>query len=148
MRYRTEIAGTASAYEATAGRRVNFRVPLECVMRLSSAPPSFRAVAATIALAGAFLAGCGGSPESRPVETVPVQDSIVPIDDPVVPTDATDLAGEPCEDAASRECVIDLGEYNGVHSCFVGVQDCEKGEWGPCVDAEEDPRVDSAASTD
>lgn len=42
----------------------------------------------------------------------------------------------PCTGGASRECSIDLGTVDGVHSCFVGEQHCDDGTWGPCVEAD------------
>jgi hypothetical protein len=42
----------------------------------------------------------------------------------------------PCPDGRVRDCTVDLGTYNGVHSCFTGQQRCYCGEWGPCVDPE------------
>lgn len=38
-----------------------------------------------------------------------------------------------CEDGDTRECTVDLGVHNGVHSCLVGVQECVDGEWDVCV---------------
>lgn len=43
----------------------------------------------------------------------------------------------PCEDGAVRECKETLPELGGVQNCFVGVQVCEAGEWGPCVEGGE-----------
>ena len=43
-----------------------------------------------------------------------------------------------CKEGASRECKVELGEHNGVKSCFVGVEVCEDGEWTVCGEKEED----------
>jgi hypothetical protein len=40
-----------------------------------------------------------------------------------------------CPDGAVRDCSVDLGTFNGVHSCFKGQQLCHCTAWGPCVEA-------------
>lgn len=40
--------------------------------------------------------------------------------------------GGPCEDGATKECSVILGEHEGILSCFVGVKVCHDGVWGPC----------------
>ncbi len=42
-------------------------------------------------------------------------------------------AGE-CETGAERACYVELGEANGVTSCYRGQQRCESGGWGACSD--------------
>jgi hypothetical protein len=45
-----------------------------------------------------------------------------------------------CVPGAMRDCRINLGEREGVVTCFVGVHICLDGQWGPCQrrpDAEE-----------
>ncbi|MBK8257455.1 MAG: VWA domain-containing protein [Polyangiaceae bacterium] len=42
--------------------------------------------------------------------------------------------GAPCDDGSQRECKVELGEQGGVKSCFVGVETCIDGEWGPCLE--------------
>lgn len=46
-----------------------------------------------------------------------------------------------CREGTERVCSVILGKYEGVVSCFVGVQRCEDGVWGPCghADAGTDP---------
>jgi len=40
----------------------------------------------------------------------------------------------PCVDGQTRECHITLGNHDGILSCFDGVEHCEGGAWGMCVD--------------
>jgi len=42
----------------------------------------------------------------------------------------------PCSTGSQRTCHITLGENDGVVTCFVGIQHCEAGSWGACVDGE------------
>jgi len=46
-----------------------------------------------------------------------------------------DKEGEACtqHEGETRDCKIDLGTTNGVHTCWDGTQTCEEGVWGPCV---------------
>ena len=37
-----------------------------------------------------------------------------------------------CNEGETRACKVDLGENNGVKSCFEGVQSCHEGVWGEC----------------
>ena len=43
----------------------------------------------------------------------------------------------PCVDGDVEDCKVDLPTHNGIAQCFVGVQICSDGEWGPCQSAEE-----------
>jgi hypothetical protein len=50
----------------------------------------------------------------------------------------TDCPVEPaadCTEGVSRECKVELGEHDGVKSCFEGVQVCKDGEWSACGEA-------------
>ena len=44
----------------------------------------------------------------------------------------------PCEDGATQDCHITLGQHGSVLSCYSGTQTCSQGEWGPCVGAQSD----------
>ncbi|MFO0592733.1 MAG: vWA domain-containing protein [Polyangiaceae bacterium] len=44
----------------------------------------------------------------------------------------------PCEDGATQDCHITLGQHGNVLSCFSGTQTCEGGQWGPCIGAQAD----------
>ncbi|GEM_PF-2911024 len=38
----------------------------------------------------------------------------------------------PCTEMQVRECRIELGAQGAVRNCFVGLQLCRDGRWGPC----------------
>lgn len=40
-----------------------------------------------------------------------------------------------CTIGTSKSCRVVIGIYNGVESCFVGMQYCDVGTWTPCIDA-------------
>lgn len=42
--------------------------------------------------------------------------------------------GAVCTEGSKKECSVYIGENNGVITCFKGVQICENGAWGSCVD--------------
>jgi hypothetical protein len=81
-----------------------------------------------MAAAMPFL-GCSGTSEhpSSEVPYVPPQSG-----QPVV----NSVAKGSCDEGASRKCSVILGTYDGVTSCFVGVQVCTDDVWGPCKDPE------------
>ena len=101
-------------------------------------------------VAGLFTIGCG-SEEQRRIAGPPAHTATTCVDedgdgagegcatpdcddsDPTVAAicDSTPVE-ETCTEGQSRECKVDLGENNGVKSCFVGVQICSGGEWGAC----------------
>lgn len=39
-----------------------------------------------------------------------------------------------CTIGASKACRVVIGVYNGVESCFVGMQYCDVGTWTRCID--------------
>jgi hypothetical protein len=45
-----------------------------------------------------------------------------------------DAAGPVCEEGATQRCTVKLPSQNGVANCFNGVQQCEGGQWGACLD--------------
>lgn len=53
--------------------------------------------------------------------------------------DGGDGGGVPCPEGSSRSCKIDLGQQGQINSCFEGVQRCEDGVWGTCVDPAQKP---------
>ncbi len=38
-----------------------------------------------------------------------------------------------CTDKQVRECRVELGQQGTVQNCFVGLQLCTNGAWGPCL---------------
>lgn len=91
-------------------------------------------------MTASLLWGCGSADADRaaPADSTTPTDSLFPpapdddIADAEETVDAGDLAGVECDTYAIRQCSVDLGTYNGVHSCASGVQYCVDGEWGPC----------------
>jgi len=87
-------------------------------------------------LVALFLAGCSGegapspAPYQNPESTTAASSSIVQTgtDDsqPSKPTTAS------CVDRQVRECHVTLGAQGAVQNCFVGLQLCADGKWGPC----------------
>ena len=45
-----------------------------------------------------------------------------------------DDGGGICSPPEQRDCVIDRGTFQGIHDCAKGVQACEDGQWGPCLE--------------
>ncbi|WP_170319999.1 vWA domain-containing protein [Polyangium spumosum] len=41
-----------------------------------------------------------------------------------------------CQEGQKKTCTVQLGEHNGVVSCFKGVHICKNGAWGPCQEDE------------
>ena len=85
-----------------------------------------------------FLAGCSGdeAPSPAPYQateaTTAASSSTVRTgsDDsqPSKPVAAT------CVDRQVRECHVTLGAQGTVQNCFVGLQLCVSGQWGPCLE--------------
>ena len=46
----------------------------------------------------------------------------------------SDTASGNCAIGTSRACRVVLGIYNGIESCFVGMQYCDVGSWTHCID--------------
>ncbi|MEZ4225447.1 MAG: hypothetical protein R3B13_31130, partial [Polyangiaceae bacterium] len=42
----------------------------------------------------------------------------------------------PCSEGATQKCGVTLGEHDGVLTCYVGTQSCEKGVWSTCSNGE------------
>jgi hypothetical protein len=96
----------------------------------SSPPRSSRPSRFPLAFAAALpFLGCSGATE-HPSSNVPyVPPQAVP---PVVNSVATGS----CDEGVERKCSVILGTFDGVTSCFVGVQVCTDNLWGPCEDPE------------
>ena len=41
-----------------------------------------------------------------------------------------------CTEGEIRECVVELGTHGQITTCWVGVERCTKGHWGPCSEGE------------
>ncbi|MCA9618599.1 MAG: hypothetical protein KC731_06250 [Myxococcales bacterium] len=46
-----------------------------------------------------------------------------------------------CEEDEVRDCKVQLGGDHSTSNCFVGVQYCEEGAWGPCVEDDMDKTI-------
>ncbi len=101
------------------------------------------AVASVLLLLG--LPACG--PAERPSPAAELEadaivaeapDAAADSDDatPDATPDATVLAE--CVEGSQRSCKRTLPSHGQVNNCFVGVETCTNGEWGPCGD-EPDP---------
>lgn len=94
----------------------------------SQHPKSVRPSRFPIAIAAVIpFMGCS-APSEHPGTAVPGYDQ--PNNVPV----SNSVAQGPCDDGAERKCSVILGKYDGIVSCFVGVQLCTDSVWGPCQD--------------
>jgi len=41
-----------------------------------------------------------------------------------------------CVDGTTKDCIVMVGEHNGVVSCYEGIRTCEGGVWGACEDGQ------------
>lgn len=115
------------------------RASVSFVSSYSNRSQSFRpSLPCCAVMTASLLWGCGSSEGDRasPATSPQPTDSQVPAPDDAGGTletvDNGDLVGVECEGEAVSQCSVDLGTYNGVHSCATGVQFCTEGRWGPC----------------
>jgi hypothetical protein len=83
-----------------------------------------------VAIMPALLA-CGSASEHP-------NDIVSGYDQPNDTPKTTDVASGPCTAGATRKCSVILGTYEGVVSCFVGIQTCVEGQWSKCHSPDED----------
>jgi hypothetical protein len=95
----------------------------------SERPKSSRPSRFPIAMAAAIPAFMGCSaPSEHP-------SSDVPYSPPTTGQQVVNsVAHGSCDEGAERKCSVILGKYEGIVSCFVGVQYCADSVWGPCQD--------------
>ncbi len=132
---------------ASHSHRTSTRPSLYPSLRPSLLPSLRPSIPCAAFVTATLLVGCGASEEDRPSspdslsgnsltpsateeETETVDDTAAEEEQEVV--DYGDLGGSDCDSYAIRQCSIDLGTYNGVHSCVQGVQYCTDGRWGAC----------------
>jgi hypothetical protein len=87
-------------------------------------------------LAFATLAACGGSTDGEHARAF-VADQQTSAAEPIASTPAApsnDVATGACTSGDARECKVMLGLHGDVVNCFVGIQFCDGGNWGPCHD--------------
>lgn len=102
--------------------------------------PMRLALAALVLMA--LAAACGGDDGDRPAPAKPKDagsdatkdaGSDAPTD-AVVQVDADATADAGCNAGEVRDCKVILDDQGGIKNCFVGVQYCADGGWGPCQD--------------
>ena len=96
-------------------------------------------LALLLAIAAPLCAACG-SDESPPPAPAPSSVNSALAGAPSV--SANDSAtsrgnGTACTEQQLRECRVELRRQGTVQNCFVGLQLCSKGVWGPCLSAAE-----------
>jgi hypothetical protein len=91
-----------------------------------------------VLMAVAPLLGACGSDESPPPAPAPANSALAGAlsasDNQVTSTSANAV---PCTDKQVRECRVELGQQGTVQNCFVGLELCSNGAWGPCLSAAE-----------
>ena len=83
-----------------------------------------------------MLGGCGS--DDAPPPPAPAGASSALAGSLGSTTTSTDTdSTTPCTDKQVRECRVELGRQGTVDNCFVGLQLCTVGTWGPCLSAAE-----------
>jgi len=89
-------------------------------------------------LVALFLAGCSGddAPSPAPYQTI---EATTAASSSAIQAGSHDSqpskpAAETCVDRHVRECHMTLGAQGAVQNCFVGLQLCADGQWGPCLE--------------
>jgi len=90
-----------------------------------------------LALAAPMLGACG-SDETPPPAPAPASSALSGSASTSTDNVATSTASTgPCTDRQVRECRKELGQQGTVQNCFVGLELCANGVWGPCLSAAE-----------
>ena len=84
------------------------------------------AVQALATACGSGNATLPGAPPEAPL------DSNVP--KPLPDAGYVHPVGSPCTEAEVKTCKVLLPAHGPIRPCFVGVQICTEGKWGPCID--------------
>lgn len=92
----------------------------------------------------AVLVGCSGAPDRPPVTDVGEGGAAAGGAGGASATGTGGSTTQPlsntgCTDGVARECKVRLPSHNGVTNCFVGVQLCDNGAWGKCMDPADVP---------
>jgi hypothetical protein len=90
-----------------------------------------------VLIAIAPMLGACGSDESPPPAPAPASSALTggSTSTDNMATSTTNAA--PCTDKQVRECRIELGQQGTVQNCFVGLELCSNGAWGPCLSTAE-----------
>ncbi len=99
--------------------------------------PTFRLaqLVLAVALAAPMLGACGSDEVPPPAPAPAVSNSSL-----TGASSASSAIGNsvaPCVDKRVRECRIELGRQGAVQNCFVGLELCANGAWGPCLSSDE-----------
>ncbi len=90
-----------------------------------------------LALVTPMLGACG-SDETPPPAPAPASSALAGSGSTSTDNVATSAAGAtPCTNKQVRECRVELGQQGTVQNCFVGLELCSNGAWGPCLSAAE-----------
>lgn len=97
---------------------------------------TLRALTSFTLVASALLAGCSGTDGRPPLaDTGEVGGAGGAAAGGAAGSEAgAGGASVVCNDGATRKCKVKLPTQSGVTNCFVGVEVCEAGQWGPCRD--------------
>jgi hypothetical protein len=93
-----------------------------------------------------LLAGCGEDEAPAPApfaEAAPA--SAASSESGATTGDSHRTLASPCTDMQVRDCRVELGAQGAVRNCFVGLQLCRDGKWGPCQEPDE---VEAQLSSD
>ena len=84
-------------------------------------------------LAAPLLVACGS--DETPPAPAPGSVNAALAGAPSAAANTSDSRPTACTDQQVRECRVELGQQGTVQNCFVGLQLCSKGVWGPCSNA-------------
>ncbi len=90
-------------------------------------------LAGALALAAPLFVACG-SDEIPPPAPAPATANSALAGGAAV---ATNSGATPCTNQQVRECRVELAQQGAVQNCFVGLQLCTNGAWGPCLSSDE-----------
>jgi len=87
-----------------------------------------------LALAAPMLEACGADDAPPPLAPASANSALA---GSLGNTSSAPSSNTTCTDQQVRECRIELGQQGTVNNCFVGLQLCTSGSWGPCESAAE-----------
>ena len=82
-----------------------------------------------------LLVACAPS-EREPVVRNPLP---TPTREPAEPSPGPEPEPTPCDEGATKGCVVDLPTHGDVEHCATGERTCADGVWGPCEVTYSDP---------
>lgn len=85
-----------------------------------------------------FTAGCGGEAAPSPAPYQNAEPTTAASSSTVETGTDDSQSSKPttasCVHGQVRECHVTLGAQGAVQNCFVGLQLCADGQWGPCLE--------------